>query len=189
VRDPSVFSRRCRHCRGVAKHGLKRSALTREIESSNLSSPAKIQQHRHHEICDHSIPNRFRYFRNRSASFVLEFRPREALNSCRPASERDLHLRHTLRTWATWTRSKAYVSVVSLPASRVLGWRMLAGAHGTRQKTLTGSKPAAGPSNGFGNLSPIVVAITEMPAANAGGTTCNLWVPGSKSGSRSSRVR
>src|SRR5262245_474300 len=31
-----------------------------------------------HEICDHSIPKRFKYFRNRSASFVLAFRPREA---------------------------------------------------------------------------------------------------------------
>ena len=29
-------------CRGVAKTGLKRSALTREIESSNLSSPASL---------------------------------------------------------------------------------------------------------------------------------------------------
>ena len=28
--------------RGVAKSGLKRSALTREIESSNLSSPANL---------------------------------------------------------------------------------------------------------------------------------------------------
>ena len=28
--------------RGVAKPGLKRSALTREIESSNLSSPASL---------------------------------------------------------------------------------------------------------------------------------------------------
>ena len=29
-------------CRGVAKSGLKRSALTREIESSNLSSPSNM---------------------------------------------------------------------------------------------------------------------------------------------------
>ena len=29
-------------CRGVAKLGLKHSALTREIESSNLSSPASL---------------------------------------------------------------------------------------------------------------------------------------------------
>ena len=47
------------------------------------------------EICDHSIPKRFRYLRRRSASFVVALRPREALNSSRPASESDRHCRHT----------------------------------------------------------------------------------------------
>jgi len=49
-------------------------------------------------------------------------------------------------------------------------------------KTLAGSSPVAEPSRGFSSLSSIVVASTEMPAANAGGTTCNLWVPGSNPG-------
>ena len=46
------------------------------------------------EICDHSIPKRFRYLRKRSASFVLALRPRDALNNSRPASESDLHSAH-----------------------------------------------------------------------------------------------
>src|SRR5262245_40538363 len=49
-------------------------------------------------------------------------------------------------------------------------------------KTLAGSSPVAEPSQGLSSLSSIVVASTEMPAANAGGTTCNLWVPGSNPG-------
>jgi hypothetical protein len=57
-----------------------------------------------------------------------------------------------------------------------------AGSTWYASKTLVGSKPAAEYSNGFGNLSSILVASTEMPAANAGGTTCNLWVPGSSPG-------
>ena len=34
----------------------------------------------------------------------------------------------------------------------------------------------------LGKLSSTVVASAETPAANAGGTTCNLWVPGSSPG-------
>ncbi len=43
VRLPSTSPKVARPpCRGVAKPGLKRSALTREIESSNLSSPSNL---------------------------------------------------------------------------------------------------------------------------------------------------
>jgi hypothetical protein len=42
--------------------------------------------------------------------------------------------------------------------SKTLCWRMPAGVHGTRPKTLAGSKPVTVPSNGFSNLSSIVVA-------------------------------
>jgi hypothetical protein len=62
------------------------------------------------EICDHSIPKRFKYLRKRSASFVVALRPRDALNNNRPASESVLHCRHTSMTWLTWTRSKASIS-------------------------------------------------------------------------------
>ena len=62
------------------------------------------------EICDHSIPKRFKYLRKRSASFVVALRPRDALNNSRPASESVLHCLHTLMTWLTWTRSNASIS-------------------------------------------------------------------------------
>ncbi len=50
------------------------------------------------DIFAHSIPKRFKYLRRRSASFVVALRPRDALNSNRPASESDLHCRHTSMT-------------------------------------------------------------------------------------------
>ncbi len=57
--------------------------------------------------------------------------------------------------------------------------RMPVGVDGTRPKTQAGSKPALVSATGSRKLSPILVASFEMPAANAGGTTFNLKVPGS----------
>jgi hypothetical protein len=71
----------------------------------------------------------------------------------------------------TTSLSKINVSAFSLSAFQKFGWRMPAGVHGTRQKTLAGSSPVAGLRNGFGTLSSSLVASMEMPAANAEGTT------------------
>ena len=45
--------------------------------------------------------------------------------------------------------------------SKELCWRMPAGVHGTRPKTLAGSMPVTVPSNRFSNLSSIVVASSK----------------------------
>jgi hypothetical protein len=51
------------------------------------NSELRLGDRQSETICDHSIPNRFKYFLNLSASFVIALRPRETLKSLRPASE------------------------------------------------------------------------------------------------------
>lgn len=50
-------------------------------------------------------PKRFRYFRNRSASFGFALLSRDMLNSFLPASDKDCDCRQTATTWASCTAS------------------------------------------------------------------------------------
>jgi len=56
---------------------------------------------------------------------------------------------------------------------------MPAGVHRQSASARAGSNPALDPGNGIQQLSPTLVASSIRPAANAGGTTNDLTVPGS----------